>query len=131
MVPHCFLQVNTFVYIGRQKERWSDQWFSLPRSLASDVLNLVNTDLKPYCVEGDPFAHIIKHKSPGFEFMVFDALKKYEEIHHVKIVDSLLPRILARDRSISRLHDMKMKCERFLWFVTSSSCVHAMMNSGY
>jgi hypothetical protein len=101
MVPHCVLDVRNHVYIHRQKEstkkvgkRLSDQWFSLPRSIAQHVLSVVYVDMKPICLseerrEGRSGGGGVSYWKPLnssalFEYMIFDAIEKYTRLENYK-----------------------------------------------
>jgi hypothetical protein len=126
MIPQCAFHPQKFVYISKQQSRWCDQWFSLPRDVASSVLNIVHNELKPYCTNNDKTAHIRRTLSPPFEVMIFNAIAKYSREVGAIIVDTYVPRILSRT-SYTDLSDVKEKCQRFLWFVSEQHCVNSML----
>jgi hypothetical protein len=110
MLPHCALNVKQVAYISRNNERWSDQWFSLPRRLASRVLNIissdssVNNEMFAECLPGDQYAHLMRPQALNtpFEEHVFSIIQRQAALLDIEIVDTLLPRMLSRvDYSIS------------------------------
>lgn len=79
MIPYCVLDITNIVYIHRQRKRWSDQWFSMPRFIADHVLKVIDHDMKPYCFKTISQLSMWKHPNSTklYEYMIFDAIQKY------------------------------------------------------
>jgi hypothetical protein len=133
MVPWCALNLRHQAYISRQQKRWSDQFFIIPRSVATLFMDIVETDLRPRCGKGDEQAHVRIDGSPPFEDMVFHCLKRYSAQIGVNVQGSALPRVVSKiaetkpdevRRQIKKIHDV---CGRFMWFSDKEMCASAIL----
>jgi len=128
MVPFCVLDVAHVAYISLQQHggRWSDQWFSVPRKLASTFMRLLkHSKFHSFCSQGKLNLGISKHTNIGFEEMIFEKLNSQARRLQLTVTPLFLPRILARDNpeevshisSLSKenlIADIQEKCERFM-----------------
>ena len=139
-MPSCTLDLVHHAFISRQRLRWSDQWFALPRLLASHALNVVHRELKPHCDNIAPkgsqprlSAKVRRPHSPPFEQMVFDSMESHARRLGIEIIPTLLPRVLARGethRDKVALKDVATKCSNFLWFINDAECHDAVLGRG-
>jgi len=146
MLPFCAFQ-NGVAYITRQKERFSDQFFILPRILASNVFNMI-FDFKArglvHChhpklnlgLSGDenesavavngamldaPPIVTLADAAGEFKFEpeFFSSFSRGAKAHKVPVRLLHFPRILSRD---GERDDVISKCKRFLWFIPTAQC---------
>ena len=132
MVPQCTLDLRKTVYISRQKTRWSDQWFILPRSFAEKIMNIASRSekIRPRSNNLQGECSIPFKPGNGFEIMFFEYLKNSAHSSNMKISATLYPRILARVNVNSLAahlqprakKDIDDKCKRFLWNVGTQLC---------
>jgi hypothetical protein len=122
MFPHCVLDHASKVYIARQEGRWSDQWFSLPRKIATPIFSLISKQMKPVCLKGSIVSTVLyRAQKDGFEFQIFEHIREYASLYQMHVVPLFLPRILARTEDHRSL-DVKEKCARFLPDVLRENC---------
>jgi hypothetical protein len=141
MMPACAFSKNK-VYISRQKDRKSDKFFVLPRTVAETFLDSIHNSTGIFCqgqatkpVEPDPLLkHYHIYKYP-FEDVLFEVLEKHATKQNVTVKATLFPRVISRSKCAKGKKytngkyspkDRDDKCRRFLWSVPLSDCGAAM-----
>lgn len=125
MYPHCAIHPEQ-AYISKQKTRYSDQWFMVPRVIANDVFNMIIRFRKIgfvscHLIDGGIKKISISDHTDHFHFEndFHELFIKILHENNVKLKELLLPAILSRDG----VSDANSKCARFLWTLPAPQCL--------
>ena len=145
MVPHCVLKSVSALgpgrtaYISRQKARWSDQFFILPRQMAQTFFRPLDSGggAAGEC-HGATSGLVISDRRivdpEHFERQVFELLKLHAAGSGAMVTPMLLPRMLSakhckpvcRKSGKHGKDSDEEKCDRFMWYIPQSYCLTAM-----